>query len=158
MGTLKNVSAHPSLRVVCIPPHMLGDTWGVVGPWLLKGALAVTGEMNASLAALAKICLEVHEGKRLVWAVFDDKRVVAALETTILMDGNAKWVWASTMAGENIRAWGGPVSDALATFAKAEGCKFVRCTGRKALGRVYNGARMVAPIGKGQYLYERAVQ
>ncbi len=154
--TLKNASAHPHLRIVCIPPHMLGDVWPAVGPWLLKGALTVTGDMKASLAALTKICLEVHEGKRLVWAVFDDERVIAALETTIVEDGGKRWVWAGTMAGEDIRKWGGDVSDTLARFAKDEGCHYVRCTGRKALARVYS-ARMVAPLGKGQYIFERAV-
>lgn len=147
------------IRCLCVPPHLLGEMWPHIGAHLLKGQLVVSGgDLKTALVELTHLLLDAQEGICQLWVVIDDagKRVLAAMVSEIKIEDGAKVVWVTRMAGEGIARWGGPMSDAMAAFAKAEGCTCYRFTGRKGLLRAYRDVRIVGEYAKGVHLFERA--
>jgi hypothetical protein len=134
--------------------------WPHIGAHLLKGQLVVAkGDLKEALVELTHTLLDAQEGLCQVWAVCDDaaKRVIAAMVSEIKIEGGERVVWVTRMSGGDIMRWGKPMSDAMAAFAKAEGCKRYLFSGRKALLRAYRDVRIVGQHAEGVHLFERAV-
>lgn len=151
---------HGDIKVVCVAPEMLADVWPHVAPMLIKGQLALTPDLDECTRWLAFGLLCVRSGVMQLWIAVDDAepRILGALVTEVLEGKEGKHVWAMGMGGEGITRWGGPMSDTIAAFAKAEGAGAVRFSGRKGLARVYRGVRIVGRDDEhGQLLFERAV-
>lgn len=145
-----------NIRLVCIPPPMLGDMWPHVGPYLVKGEYALTGSMHAALTDLNNVLKAVHMRRANVWAVMDDYegRVIAGLITELYEDEGRRFLWVSRMGGERIQRWGHALSETMNDYAKAENADCVRFYGRKALQRAYKYARPIDQIDSNTYLYE----
>lgn len=153
------------IKVVCIPPHMLGEMWPHIGGWLLKGQLAITPDMHAALLELLSYLLKVHAGRALAWIAVEEhsRRILAAMLSEIIAEGSdvpgrpaRKVIWVSRMGGEHILRWGHQLSETMAKYAKDEGADAVRFWGRKALLRAYTGCKIVGARDDGINLFERA--
>jgi hypothetical protein len=147
------------LRIVCIAPAMIGQMWPLISPWLLKAQLAMGNSLRDAMETLTEGTVAAAEGRYQLWAILDhdSRRCLGAFVTEIIEERGKKLVWVTSLAGEGILRWGPLLSERMAEFAKAEGCKAIRFAGRKGLLRAYRKVRIVDDYDAQSFVFERAV-
>ena len=146
---------------ICLPPVLLGALWPQVAPKLLTGIAASIDDPEELEPTFRKAVDAVFDGLAQLWAIFNEEprpHVRAVFITRIVVDEDGrKVVDAIALSGEGIKEWGGPVSDQMTEFARAEGCEAVSFCGRRALIRVYNDVTLIGERPDGLAIFERTV-
>jgi len=141
------------IKIIPVPLPVIGQVWGQVSPLLYAGLA------EASNMTLADVLDGIFDGTYHLWAIYADGAICAAFVTSVMRDGDMRFLDVSALAGEGIITWGKPLSSAMNNHAKELGCEKVRFVGRRALERVYEGVRIVGDeFTPGNYRFERDVE
>jgi len=129
---------------------MVGVMWSMISPLLMQGLGASDGQLSEAVD-------DILNGRAHVWIVITNEQIKGVFLTAMVVDDYCESIDVYALAGEGIIEWGKAISERMAKYAKANGCKRVLFAGRKALLKVYEGARIVGELSPGVYQFERAV-
>lgn len=141
-----------TLKILCVPPDMLSDTWAYIGGMLTRGLMEADLPIGESLD---RVRAKTYQ----LWTVSqtDPPKFVAACLTELVSEPARKVLGVYALCGSGAKAWGTPLSDALAKFAKAEGCAALKFCGSPAWTRICDAHVLVGDLRPGVAVMERAL-
>lgn len=141
-----------SLKILCVPPDMLSDTWAYVGGMLTRGLLNADLPIGESLA-------RIRDKTYQLWTVSQTEpaKFIAVCVTEVVTEPSRKVLGVYGLYGSGAKVWGVPLSDALARFAKAEGCAALKFCGSPAWTRICDGHVLVGELRPDVAIMERAL-
>jgi hypothetical protein len=119
-------------ELVCVDPKHVNEAWPHV-KHLIQRAISRT-----DLSCFCDVEDAVLNGDDLLWIVWDGKKVLCAVTTSLTRTEHSKVCTLTACGGEDMRQWL-PLFAKIEAYAKAEGCAFVRIYGRKGWQRVLEG-------------------
>lgn len=141
-----------NLKIMAVAPEMFGEVWPHVGALFIRGCTA------ADLSILETMD-RISDGDLQLWTVaqVEPPQFLGVALTEIRIEGGRHLVEVMGMAGARWLSWGRALSNAIADFARAEGCSVLRCCGRPASMRVYGDCEVVGQVRPGVAIMERAL-
>lgn len=124
-----SVSAESDCKLICIDPARVAEFWPHVRR-MLRRAIERGG-----LSLVETVRDEVLSGRALLWLVWSDEKIDAAVVTQLTMTDAGKVCILVACGGTEMERWL-PLLEELEQYAKAEGCVAFRIFGRRGWARM----------------------
>ncbi len=146
--------ANNNIEITQVPWYFVPPLWDKIKNYVCRGA-AVGG------VPFLKQIERLKDGSDSLWVILSGEklewRVVGAFVTTLSEDSEGKrFVGVSNLAGSGARRWAKKMNDLMVEYARANGCDFVRCYGRRAWGRLLQDVAVVGEHENGHAIFERS--
>lgn len=123
------------MTAICVAPDRIGEIWPHVRAFVEAAFAECRGDDDAEL-----VHDDLAAGRALLWIAWDDagKRIVAASTTKLLDVKRGKVCLITSCGGRGVGSnrWVHLISD-IESYAKAEGCKYVRFEGRRGWQAIF---------------------
>lgn len=118
---------------ICVPPAMIPDLWAVIQAIIEPAFEDNRGDDDAKI-----IYQDLCSGFSLLWLAWNAERmsVMGAVVTKLLDVPRGKVCRITACGGREMDRWKDGLAD-IESYAKAEGCRFMRFEGRKGFERLF---------------------
>lgn len=126
-------------QLACVPPDRVPDVWPVVDK-LIRAAME-----KLQISDVAEVKHDLFNGGALLWLARNGGGVKATAVTQIVGIHGEKYCTIVACGGDERDEWL-PLIEGLEVYAKREGCRAMRITGRKGWMRVLPDYQPIAYI------------
>ena len=126
-------------RLICVAPHMVGETWPLVRDMIAAGYAAM-GEI-----APHDLPKWLADKKGLLWISVFEGAIVAAMTTSLVPSPDGLVLRMVSCGGSHMDLWKQCHSQ-IEEYAKQEGCVRVVSEGRPGWARVLDGYKVKAVV------------
>jgi len=135
------------LKIRQVPACLIMPLWDRLSFHIKRGA-------DVADLTLADALERLFRQQDTLWLITEGN---GAFVTYISNETRGAYVEVANLSGFHVRRWAQKMCDAMADFAREQGCSFVRCYGRPAWGRILSGVKIVGEY-RGHAVFERVVQ
>jgi hypothetical protein len=122
------------LKISLVPHEAVGNVWKDVERVLDKSVATANGK-----AKVIDVLSGIFDGTYVLWVVMsDDKNVVAAFTTRLIVYPQRKALALDWVGGTRMREWSDDMIETMTRYAEELGCHHLEGYGRKAWGRYLN--------------------
>lgn len=116
--------------ITAIPTEAVGIVWGDVVRVLDKSVKTSKGKFTVE-----DVLLDIQKGEYALWLIIEEKEVIAAITTRIIVYPGRKAMAMDWLGGTRMKEWLPMAMETLSQFAKDNNCQHLEAYGRKAWKR-----------------------
>ena len=118
------------MNVLIVPQDDINKVFPIVRDYLDKAA-----KLSGGRYTIEEVYENVRFNNQQLWIAFNDTEIVASAVTELISYSKIKTLVGHFIGGKDLESWKQPIVDALAKFAKAEGCDRIEFMGRRGWGK-----------------------